>query len=303
MGISGGVDSSYSAYLAKQYGLRVLLLHMDNGWDTEIAVKNIKNVNAHLGYDYISDVLDWEEFREVQLAFLRSGVVDLETPTDIAISASLYKTAAKYGIKYIIFGCNLSGEGILPVQMGYHRYKDMFQYNHIVKKFSNVKMKTIPRVGLLGEFYYKFVKNIKNIYILNYFPYDKIKAKQFLMDNLDWINYGGIHHESKITAFWQSYVMPTKYNMDYRRTTYASQICEGQVTREDAIEKLKEMSYDPETIDADIKYIAKKYGITEEELRSIITAEPKTYKDYPNQKKLIDSLYALYRKMFPARRL
>lgn len=303
MGISGGVDSCYSAYLAKKFGLRVLLMHMDNGWDSEIAVKNIRNVNEHLGYDYISYVLDWSEFREIQLAFLRSGIVDLEMPTDIAIAASIYETAAKYNIKYIISGGNLSGEGILPLQMGYHVLKDMKLYNHIVKKYSKVKLSTIPTVGLWGEFYYKFVRNIRTIYMLNYVPYNKDKARDFLKDELGWKSYGGKHHESKITGFWQGYAMPYKYNMDYRRTTLASEICEGQVTREDALAKLEKPYYDEEKAKLDIKYISKKYGISEDEMNNILNSPPKTYVDFPNNKNNIQSVYNLYRNLFPQKRL
>lgn len=303
MGISGGVDSCYSAYLAKQHGLRVLLMHMDNGWDSEIAVQNIKNVNKHLGFDYISYVLDWAEFREIQLAFLRSGIVDLEMPTDIAIAASIYETAAKYGVKFIISGGNLSGEGILPLQMGYHVLKDMKLYKYIVKKFSKVKLKTIPTVGLWGEFYYKFVKNIRTFYILNYVDFNKDEAREFLIENLDWKDYGGKHHESKITGFWQGYAMPYKYNMDYRRTTFASQICEGQVSRKEALLLLEKEPYDENKAETDLQYVAKKYGISSSELRSILEEPPKTYVDFPNNKRLITAVYDLYRKLFPGKRL
>ncbi len=146
VGISGGVDSCYMAYLCKKWGLKPLLIHMDNGWNSEIAVKNVKKMVDKLGFDYVSYVLDWREFREIQLAFLKSSIVDLEMPTDIAIAASLYETAAKHGIKYIISGGNFSGEGILPLTWGYHVLKDEKLYRKIVKTYSNTNIKETPIV-------------------------------------------------------------------------------------------------------------------------------------------------------------
>ena len=303
VGISGGVDSCYTAYLCKKLGLNVLLMHMDNGWDSEIAVKNIKTIAKKLDYDYMSFVMDWEEFREIQLGFIKSSIVDIEMPTDIGIPASIYKVATKNKIKYIISGGNLSAEGILPLQWGYHVLKDMKLYKHIVKKYSSKKLSKVPTIGLFGDFYYKFVKGIKRIYLLNYYPFDKDKAKQFLIDELGWEDYGGKHHESKITAFWQSYVMPTKFNMDYRRATYSSQICSNQITRERALELLKPLPYDESKIELNKEFIAKKYGISKTDLEKYLNLPPKTYKDFPNNKKMILYVYDLYRKFFSGKNL
>tara|TARA_B110001452_G_scaffold75636_1_gene61387 strand:+ start:6598 stop:7674 length:1077 start_codon:yes stop_codon:yes gene_type:complete len=298
VGISGGVDSCYMAYLCKKWGFRPLLIHMDNGWNSEIAVKNVKKMVDKLGFDYVSYVLDWREFREIQLAFLKSSIVDLEMPTDIAIAASLYETAAKHGIKYIISGGNYSGEGILPLTWGYHVLKDVKLYRYIVKKYSKTKIKKVPIVGLKGEIYYKFFKRIKTIYPLNFVEYNKDEAKQFLMKKYDWKDYGGKHGESKITAFWQSYVMLEKYNMDYRRATYSSQIVSGQIDREKALESLKSLPYDSEKIKFDKAYVAKKYNISDNELEEYLNFPPKTFKKFPNDKIKIELFYSLYRKMF-----
>ena len=303
LGISGGVDSCYVAYLCKKYGLRTLLIHMDNGWDTEIAVNNIKAVAKALDFDYISYVLDWEEFKAIQLAYLKSSSVDLEMPTDIAILASIYETAAKYDIKYIISGGNLSSEGILPLQWGYHRYKDMRIYKHLVNTYSNVKINKIPTIGLVKESVYRFFKKMKTLYILNYIDYDKDAAKKYLIEHLNWKDYGGKHHESKITAFWQGYVMYTKFNMDYRRSTFASQICLNQITREEALQKLKGKPFDEEKVKEDKKYIAKKFGISVNELESYLELPPKTYVNFPNNKKLIDFCYGIYEKYFNHKRV
>jgi N-acetyl sugar amidotransferase len=303
MGISGGVDSCYAVYLAKKWGLNPLLMHMDNGWNSDIAVKNIKSLVQKLGVDYVSYVIDWQEFREVQLGFLKSSSVDLEVPTDIAIPASLYETASKYNISYLVSGGNATSEGILPLTWGYHVMKDMKMYKYIVSKFSKVKLKKVPHVSILGEIYYKFVKNIKTIYPLSYIDYDKDKAKEFLKAEFGWEEYGGKHHESKITAFWQSYAMPVKYNMDYRRATFSSKICAGHLSREDALEELKALPYNPDTIDDMKQYIAKKYQITNEELERCLALPPKTYKDFPNNKKLIDFVMDTYRKIFAKGRI
>ncbi|HOK39238.1 MAG TPA: N-acetyl sugar amidotransferase [Bacteroidales bacterium] len=295
VGISGGVDSCYTLYLCVKWGLKPLAVHMDNGWNSEIAVTNVKRIVKKLGVDYISYVLNWEEFREIQKAFLKSSIVDIEMPTDIAIAASLYETAAKNKIKYIISGGNYSAEGILPLTWGYHVLKDLKIYKHIIKKYSDVKIKTVPIVGLRKEIYYKFFKRIKYLYPLNYIDYNKDEAREFLKIEFDWQDYGGKHHESRITGFWQSYVMPVKYNMDYRRATLSSQIVSGQITRNKALQILENLPYNPEKIEIEKNYIAKKYGISRQELDKYLNLPPKTYKNFPNQKKLIMMMYDLYR--------
>lgn len=297
VGISGGVDSCYTAYLCKQWGLKPLLLHMDNGWNSEISVQNVKNMVEKLELDYVSFVLDWKEFREIQLAFLKSSIVDLEIPTDLAIPASLYKTAAKHNIKYLISGGNYSGEGILPLTWGYHVLKDGHLYRHIVRKFSSTKTKNVPYTGLDSEFYYKMVKGIKTLYPLNFVDYNKDKAREFLKTEFNWRDYGGKHHESKITAFWQSFVMPTKFNMDYRRATLSSQIVSGQTDRIIALQQLETLPYDEAKVEDDKNYIAKKFNISRSELDSYLSAEPKTYKDFPNKKSLIEFVYRTYKKL------
>lgn len=298
VGISGGVDSCYTAFLCHKWGLKPLMIHMDNGWNSEIAVANVKKVVDKLELDYVSYVLDWNEFREIQLAFLKSSIVDLEMPTDIAIPASLYQTAAKHNIPFLISGGNYTGEGILPLTWGYHVLKDTYLYKHIVKKYAKLSLSKVPVVGLWGELYYKFFKKIKTLYPLNFVQYNKDEARAFLKQEFGWQDYGGKHHESKITGFWQSYAMPIKYNMDYRRATYSSQIIAGQISREDALKKLETSSYNPDTIEREKEYIAKKYNLTLTQLDQYLSLPPKTYKDFPNQKKLITFAYDLYRKMF-----
>jgi len=304
VGISGGVDSCYVAYMCKKLGLKPLLLHFDNGWDAEIAVQNIKNVAKNLDVDYLSYVVNWQEFKEIQLAFLKSSTVDLEYPTDIGIFASLSEVAKKHKINYIISGGNSSSEGILPLSWGYHVKRDLKYYKEIVKNFSKAPIKAVPVESILGEVYNKFVKNIKTIYILNYLNYDKEQAKKILQEELGWQEYGGKHHESKITAFWQSYVMPVKYNMDYRRATFSSQICSGQLSRVEALKMLENsLPYNPSTVESDRQYIAKKFEISIDDFNKYLSQPPKTYKDFKNNKKVIDFVMNTYRAIFTKGRI
>ncbi len=296
IGISGGIDSCYAAYIAKNLGLRPLAVHMDNGWNSEAAVQNIKNVAAKLGIDYQSYVLDWEEFKDLQLAFLKASVPEAETPTDIAIPAALHKIAAQNNIKYIISGGNFATEGILPKSWHYNA-KDVTYLKGIQKIFGAKKLRTFPTFGFQKEIYYKFVKGIRFVYLLNYVPFAKKEAMKVLEQRLDWKYYGGKHYESKFTGFLQSYILPEKFNIDYRRATFSTQICTGEMTRDEAIELLKSKSYDPIIAQQEKEYVAKKLGITLTDFNLIMDTPPKTYKDYPNDKKMLEFLYNLYWKM------
>jgi N-acetyl sugar amidotransferase len=297
LGISGGVDSCYTAVLLKQLGLRVLAVHLDNGWNSETAVKNIKNVVSKLGIDYQSYVLDWEEFKDLQLAFLRASVPEAETPTDIAIQAALHKVAADNAIKYNISGGNNSTEGILPKSWHYNP-KDSTYINAIHKQFGTVKLKTFPTFGYRKEIFYKFVKGIKIIYLLNYVNFSKKDAQALLEQDYGWRYYGGKHYESKYTGFLQSYILPEKFNIDYRRATFSSQICTGEITREEALAELTKKPYDPAKVEVEKIYVCKKLGISVNEFNEIMAAPPKTYKDYPNDEKLLEFIYKMYRKFY-----
>ncbi len=297
IGVSGGIDSSYVAYIAKKNGLRPLLVHMDNGWNSEISVKNIKNLADILEMDYESYVLDWEGFKDLQLAFLKASVPEMETPTDIAISGALHKVAAKYGVKYIISGGNFATEGILPKTWHYNA-KDYKYFNYIYKKFGNKKVHKFPFFGLKQELYCKLIKGIQIIYMLNYVDYKKDEAMRILQDELNWRYYGGKHYESKYTGFVQSYIMPVKFNMDYRRATLATQICAGVVNRDDALSELQKCSYDQETVNIEKEYICKKLDIPIIEFENIMAQPPKIYRDYPNSEKSLEFVYDIYRKLY-----
>lgn len=303
IGISGGVDSCYTAYLAKKSGLRPLLLHLDNGWDSEVAVGNIQKMAQKLALDFESYILNWEEFKAIQLAFLRSSIVDLEIPTDIAIPAVLHQTASKYKVKYIISGGNYSSEGILPKQWGYHVMKDMKLYRYIVQNYSKTPLKTIPTFPVYKETYYKLWKGIRTIYLLNYFPYNKDHAQAFLETEFGCKYTGGKHHESRYTSFWQGYIMPTKYQFDYRLATLSTQICAGQLTREAARESLQKPAFDPAKIESEKNYICKKLGISISEFDQFMNDQPKTYIDFPNNEKRLLFIFSLYKWLFPKKRI
>lgn len=302
VGISGGADSCYTAYIAKQHGLRVLAVHMDNGWNSDDAVQNIRNVAQKLEIEYESYVLDWDEFKDIQLAFLKASVPEADTPTDLAIPSSLHYYAAKYGVKYIFSGGNFSTEGILPASWHYNA-KDMKYFKYIQKTFGTKKMKTYPTFGFEKEMYYKVVKGIKIIYLLNYVPYVKEEAIKQLSEKLDWRDYGGKHYESRYTSFIQSYYLYEKFGIDYRRATFSSQICLGDVDRDGALEALKTKPYDSEHIENEKKYIAKKLQISNEELEEIINLPPKWFWDYPNDSKRLNFIYNMYRKMYKKEKL
>jgi N-acetyl sugar amidotransferase len=302
VGVSGGVDSSYVAYLCKQKGLRVLGVHMDNGWNAEEANLNIKNITRKLGIDYESYVLDWEEFKDLQLSFLKAAVPEAETPTDIAIQGALHKVAAKYGVKYIISGGNMASEGILP-KCWHYNAKDGKYLNAIHNRFGKVRLKNFPTFSFVKETYYKLVKGINTIYILNNVPYVKEDAMQILKDSLDWKYYGGKHYESKYTSFIQSYYLFEKFPIDYRRATFSSQICTGEVSREFALEELKTKPYNEAIIDNNKKYIAKKLAISNEEFESILKIPGKFYFAYPNSEKLLNFIYTTYRKIYKKEKL
>ena len=295
IGVSGGVDSCYAAWVLKSHGLRPLAVHMDNGWNSDTAVKNIRSVARTLGIDYQSVVLDWEEFRDLQLAFLRASVPEIETPTDIAIPGALHRVAAEHGVRFIVSGGNYATEGILPRAWHYNA-KDMRFLKALNRRFGSGKLRTFPTFGFVKETYYKLVKRIRFVYILNHVPYAKTEAMRKLQDELGWEDYGGKHYESKITGFVQSYILPVKFQIDYRRATLSSQICAGEITRAEALEILKTPPFDAARAQQEKVYVAKKFGITMEEMDAILAAPPRTHRDYPNSQRFLEFLYGVYRR-------
>ena len=297
VGISGGVDSCYSAYVIKQLGLRPLAVHLDNGWNSDTAVKNIKRVAEGLGIDYQSYVLDWDEFRDIQLAFLRASVPEVETPTDVAIPAALHRIAADNGVKYVISGGNYATEGILPAAWHYNA-KDMKFFRAIHARFGKLRLKTFPTFDYWDEMYYKFIKGIRIIYVLNYVPYSKVAAMKLLQDKLGWLDHGGKHFESRITGFLHSYILPVKFGIDYRRATLSTQICAGEATRDEALKALEVPPFKQEQVPREMEYLAKKFEISAAELDEILARPPKSHRDYPNNQRKLEFIYSVYRRYF-----
>ncbi len=288
IGMSGGIDSSYLVYLAKEkLGLRPLVFHVDAGWNSQQAVHNIEQIVDKLGLDLYTEVIDWEEMKDLQLSFFKSGVSHIDTPQDHAFFATMYKFANQHNIKHILTGGNYSTECIRnPLEWMYFQ-SDSRQIKDIQKKFGTKKLKNFPLTNILWhKVYLPYIKGIKVYRPLDFMTYDKEKATQFLVDNFGYQRYAQKHFESRFTRFYEAYWLPEKFGYDTRKVQYSSLILTGQMTRDEALEKLKSPAYDPETIDEDFQYIANKLGITVDELRSYFNAPNKTYKDYKNQQSL-----------------
>ncbi len=264
IGLSGGVDSSFVAYEAKHLGLRPLIVHLDNGWNSELAVKNIENIVRKLGFDLYTHVINWNEFKDLQLSFFKASVVDIEVLTDHAITAILLKMASKHGIKYILSGENIVTEGRLPPNW-VHFKNDLINIRDIHKKYGRVPIKTFPTLGIGKLFYYQKIIGISTIPLLDYIDYNKQKAKEIIMNELEWRDYGGKHYESVFTRFYQSYILPVKFHADKRKSHYSTLICSGQLTRNEALELMKLPIYDQLKLNEDKEYVIKKLGLTEKE--------------------------------------
>lgn len=292
IGVSGGVDSTYVAYKVKALGLRPLAVHLDNGWNSELAVKNIENTLKILNIDLYTHVIDWEEFKNIQVAFLKAATTEGELPTDHAILAVLYQVAIQQHVDYIIVGGNHSSEGILPVSWAYGS-KDWRFIKNILKRFGNIRIKTWPHFSLLDYLLYVSIKKIRSVRILEYLSYNKNEAMKILEKELDWKYYGGKHYESIYTRFYQGYILPRKFNIDKRKCHLSSLICAGQMTREEALKKMEEDTYPADMQNADREYVIKKLGLTEEEFESIMKSPNKTFADYPNNYALFMTLFSL----------
>jgi N-acetyl sugar amidotransferase len=297
-GVSGGVDSTYLTYMLKELGLRVLVVHLDNGWNTELAVKNIENIVTRLDFDLYTNVLDWQQFKNLQVAYLKASVLDLEALSDHAIFATLYKTADKYNIKYIINGSNLVTEGILPLSWRYDRkLTDAVNIKSIYKRFWGKKIKNFPLTSIQKFAYYMKVKKIKSVDLLNFLPYEKNEAKRLIMEKLDWKDYGGKHYESIITRFYQGYILPNKFGIDKRRAHLATLVASKQMTREDALTILKTPTLPEEILRQDIEYVPKKLGLSPKEFEEIMKQSPKNHEDYPTDLKLRNLLFGINKRI------
>lgn len=304
MGVSGGVDSTYVAYVAKtKLGLRPLAIHMDNGWDSELAVKNIEETLKRLGIDLYTNVLNWEEFKDLQLAFLKASTPDSEIPSDHAIWAVIGDMAEKLKVRYVLAGFNVRTETHLPRAWSQGHF-DWKYIQSVHKQFGKGKLRTFPHQSLFT--YYRRLLALRRVDILNYLDYNKQEAMQLLERELGWKYYGGKHHESIYTRFYQGYILPSKFGYDKRRCHLSSQICSGEITREEALIELQKPTYPPSVQEEDREYVAKKLGITDSEFDAIMNLPRKNFSDYPSYGRVIegplfkgvyDSLRNIYRLM------
>jgi N-acetyl sugar amidotransferase len=288
MGMSGGIDSSYLLYImVKKYGLRPLVFHVDAGWNSQIAVNNIERLVDGLGLDLYTEVINWEEMKDLQLAFFKSGVSHIDTPQDHSFFATMYKFASKHNIKYILTGGNYSTECVRnPLEWMYYQ-SDSIQLKDIYKKHGTGKLKDYPVSNILWhKVFLPYVKKIKLIRPLDFFPYNKDEAMKTLVDEFGYQEYPQKHFESRFTRFYEGYWLPKKFGYDTRKVQYSSLILTNQMTRKDALEKLKLPAYDSNSIKQDFEYIATKLGISVKVLQSYLDATNKTYKDYKSQENI-----------------
>ena len=285
MGMSGGIDSSYLTYVAKEeFGLRPLVFHVDAGWNSQIAVNNIERLVDKLDLDLFTHVINWEEIKDLQLAYFKSGVPHIDVPQDHAFFATMYNFASKYKVKYILTGGNYSTECVRNPKEWMYYQSDSIQLKDIHKKFGQKPIITFPMTSALWhKVYLQYFRGIKVVRPLDYVPYRKDEAIKLLMKKFGWQKYPQKHFESRFTKFYESYWLPKRFGFDTRKVQYSSLILTGQMTRDEALKELKEPAYDPETIHQDFEYVANKLGISTEELQRYMDSPKKSYKDYKSQ--------------------
>jgi N-acetyl sugar amidotransferase len=289
IGISGGVDSSYLAYLAKEkFGLRPLIFHVDAGWNSQVSANNIERLIDGLGLDLHTEVVDWLEMKDLQLAFFKAQVPHLDAPQDHAFFSSLYNFAAKHGFKYTLTGANYSTECIRePLDWIYHA-SDLRQLKDIHRRFGRRPLKTFPTADIFKyKLYYRYIKGVKVVKPLNYVPYNREKAMQELEERFGWQKYGHKHYESRFTRFFEGYWLPKRFGYDKRRTHFSSLILTKQMTREEALAAIAQPAYDEQLMAQDFEYVAKKLDLSVPELQVLMDGEKKTYRDYKSNMPLI----------------
>lgn len=286
IGLSGGVDSSYLAYIAVNKGLRPLIVHVDCGWNSEQAVKNVENVVKKLNLELHTFVVNWEEMKDLQRSFFRASLPDLDIPQDHAIFAALYDFADKNNIKYVLNGYNFATESILPSAWG-HQAMDYRHLKYIHKKFGERKLKYYPHLNFFQRYiYFTLIRKMVIINPLNYLDYRKENAIELMKRELGWEYYGGKHFESRFTKFFQSYYLPVKFNFDKRRAHLSSLIISGQITRDDALRLMKEDLYSEKDIVYDLEYVAKKLDWSTKEFNDIINLPPNKHETFPTNSNL-----------------
>ena len=299
VGVSGGVDSSYTLIKVKELGLRPLAVHMDNGWNSELATNNIKNLVDGLGVDLFTHVIDWVEYRELMQAFFDADVLDVELLYDNAMLAVNYQQANKFGIKYILAGTNMSTEGMgIPSNWNWLKV-DKKNILRLAKK-RNIKIKTFPIIGIFGFIYNEFIKNVRWVSFLDYLTeYNKFTALDILQTKFQYKPYPFKHYESIFTRFYQGYILPNKFNVDKRKVHLSSLIISNQMTREEALEQLNGIAYPSQAdLDEDIQYFIKKMKWTLDDLNKYISRPEVSHLNYGSYTKLYYLMLKIYKLLF-----
>ncbi len=284
VGVSGGLDSSYALYKVKEIGLRPLAVHLDNGWNSELSINNIERLVKSMGVDLYTHVINWEEFRDLQVAFFKANVVDIEMLTDHAIIAILYKIANNKKIRYILAGTNMANEGMRMPPQWNHIKLDLRNIKAIYKIFgSGKKLETFPMLGLGEHIWLRLIHGIRWVSILDYFTYNKTEASEILNKEIGWRPYEKKHYESVFTRFYQGYILPEKFKIDKRRLHYSTLICSGQMSRDEALELMNKNPYDSlSLLEEDKNYILKKLGFTPEYFVQYLDSALVEHTHYPS---------------------
>jgi N-acetyl sugar amidotransferase len=297
IGLSGGVDSSYLAVKVSEWGLRPLAVHVDAGWNSELAVKNIEQIIKKVKLDLVTHVVDWEDMRELQLAFLRSNLANQDVPQDHAYFAALYHYAVKNKIKYVISGSNYATESVLPQSWGYNAM-DARHIRAVHRRFGTRKLKSYPIIGFMDlHLWYPHIKKMTVVAPLNYLHYRKDEAVDYLEKNYGWRYYGGKHYESRWTRFFQAHYLPTKFGYDKRKAHLASLVLAGEITRTQALKELEKALYTENELAEDKAYVAKKLGVAVEELENFINQPGRHYSEFPNNQERSMQFYRLYSRL------
>ncbi len=279
IGVSGGVDSTYLCYVAKQHGLRPLLVHCDNGWNSELSVMNIENIVQKTGFDLHTLVLDWQEFKDIQLSFFKAGVVDIELPYDYALIISIYKAALKYRVKYVLTGHNIVTEGTYLPKSWRHAKMDIVNIKGIHKLFGKLPMKSFPHFSFLKQ--YRINKKLNYVHLLNYTSYNKAAVKELIIEKMGWRDYGGKHYESIFTRFYQGYILKEKFKIDKRQFHISVLVQSKQITRDEAFVEYALPAYNALQCSEDKEYVIKKLEFTTEEFENYMNSPIHKHEEYP----------------------
>jgi len=287
LGLSGGIDSSYLAYMSSQLGLRLLFVHVDTGWNTPESEANVGNIVEKLGLELHVFNIDWDEMRDLQTSFYKASVKNCEIPQDHAFLAALYGVAEKYRVSYILTGGNAASESILPVSWGYNA-ADLHHLLAIQRRYGTVKLHQFPTMSFWQRYgYYPFLKGIKERHLLDRMPYNRAEAKRTLAKEFGWLDYGAMHYESVLTRFFQGHYLPAKFGIDKRKAHLSSLILSGQITKEEALNELKKPPYpSEEQLQADKTYIAQKLGLSLYEWEEILALPPRAHDKLPSSRLL-----------------